>query len=152
MDHLNTETRGEVLLSLKVSFCTVTCYEEEIKAREPFLADSPECRAGGECGSSRRKAAAWQQDRAHQQKRVLSWLLWLLLSQGDVWRDIHGWGLEKAASHTWPPEVNSALQRYYGASLPDLLLEKQVVHRANVFYNFWRVHFSASCRNSEVVN
>lgn len=72
--HLNTETRGEVLLSLKVSFCTVTCYKEEIKAREPFLADVPEFGAG-ECGSCRRKAAVWQQDRAHHQKCVLSYFL-----------------------------------------------------------------------------
>lgn len=54
MDHLNTETQGELLLSLKVSFCTVACYEEEIKAREPFLADLPECKAG-ELGSWSRK-------------------------------------------------------------------------------------------------
>ena len=45
MDHLNTETRGAVVLSLKVSFCTVVCYEDEIKARKPFLANLPECKA-----------------------------------------------------------------------------------------------------------
>lgn len=72
MDHLNTVTPGEVLLSLKVSFCTVTCYEEEIKGREPFLADLPECKAG-ELGSWRRKAAVWQQDRSHHQRCVLSY-------------------------------------------------------------------------------
>lgn len=38
-DHLNTETQRAVLLSLQVSFCTVVCYEEEIKARKPFVAD-----------------------------------------------------------------------------------------------------------------
>lgn len=36
MDHLNTETQRAVLLSFKVSFCTVIYYEEEIKARTPF--------------------------------------------------------------------------------------------------------------------
>lgn len=74
MDHLNTETRGEVLLSLKVSLCTVICYEEEIQAREPFLADLPECKAG-ELGSWRRKAAARQQDRPHHQEHVLPYFL-----------------------------------------------------------------------------
>lgn len=43
-DHLNTETRGAVLRSLDVSFCTVVCFEEEIKVRKPFLANLPECR------------------------------------------------------------------------------------------------------------
>lgn len=46
MDHLNTETRGEVL-SLEVSFCTVTCCQEESKVREPFVAESK----AGELGS-----------------------------------------------------------------------------------------------------
>lgn len=136
MDHLNTETWGEVL-SLKVSFCTVTCYKEEIKAREPFLADLPECK-GGELGSWRRKQRG---SRTDYTIRTCSFLFFVTVVPG--WgscllpqRDIQGWGLEKAVSHVWPPEVNSALQRYYGASLPDLLLEKQVVHHSNVFIIF----------------
>lgn len=71
MDHLNTETRRAVLLSLKVSFCTVVCYEEEIKARKPVLANLPECNAK-EIGSSRRKVTAWQHHRSHYQKHFLS--------------------------------------------------------------------------------
>ena len=81
MDHLNTETRGTVLLSLKVSFCTVVRYEEEIKARKPFLTNLPECKAK-ELGSSRRKVTVWQHDRWHYQKRFLSYIFMILSSQG----------------------------------------------------------------------
>lgn len=81
VDHLNTETRGAVLLSLNMSFCTVICYEEEIKARKPFLANLPECKAK-EIGSSRRKVTAWQHDRSHYQKRFLSFFFMILSSQG----------------------------------------------------------------------
>lgn len=74
MDHLNTETRGAIL-SLKVFFCTVICYEEEIKARKPFLANLPECKAK-EIGSSRGKVTAWQHDRSHYQKHFLSYFFY----------------------------------------------------------------------------
>lgn len=73
MDHLNTETRGAVL-SLKVSLCTVTCYEEENQARRPFVANLPECKAK-EIGSSRNKVTMWQHDRSHNQKCFLFYLL-----------------------------------------------------------------------------
>lgn len=73
MDHLNTETQGAVL-SLKVSLCTVTCYEEENQARMPFVANLAECKAK-EIGSSRKKITARQYDRSHNQKCFLSYLL-----------------------------------------------------------------------------
>lgn len=105
MDHLNTETQGAVLLSLKVSFCTVRCYEEEIKARKPFLAILPGCKAK-ELGSSRRKVTAWQHDRSHYSKCFLSFIFLLLSSQGKelftatvTERHSNGWCVEKAASH-----------------------------------------------------
>lgn len=106
-DHLNTETQGAVLLSLQVSFCTVICYEEEIKARKPFVADWPVCKAKV-TGSWGRKVTVWQHDRLYYQKYFLSYFFPILWSQGQELftatvreRHSHGCCLENAASHVW---------------------------------------------------
>lgn len=84
----------------------------------------------------RAKQESWGagEERAQHQERVLSWFLWCCPGVRKLFAAPEG--LEKGTTHVWPPGVNRALQRYYGASLPDLLLEKQAVHHANVFLLF----------------
>lgn len=143
-DHLNTETRGAVLRSLDVSFCTVVCFEEEIKVRKPFLANLPECRRDGELKEEGYSMAARQIPLPKAFPFLFPMVLW---SQGkggvrSLTRDARPrLLLENTTSRLGPRGVNGALQRYM-VLLLDLLLEKQVLKNS----------FSALCGNSEVVN
>lgn len=147
MDHLNTEIQRAVLLSLKVSFCTVICYEEEIKVRTPFFwliyLNAKQKRLGLQGIRLQRSSMTDHTTRSvyfnifyiikDPQVRKLLTATFTERHSNDCW-------LENPVSHVWPREVNGALQRYM------VLLYYTCCWKSKfcimlMFLLFWRIHF-----------